>query len=64
MSFFDWQADLEETVTIRVWIYFAVAMPLTFVVILCWLLYTRRNREKVNDLVNQSSTDSQSSSSA
>ncbi|KAH8683433.1 hypothetical protein BGZ61DRAFT_480485 [Ilyonectria robusta] len=61
MSFFDWQADLEETVTIRVWIYFAVAVPLTFVVILCWLLYTRRNREKVDDLVNHSSTASRRS---
>ncbi|KAK5995002.1 hypothetical protein PT974_03392 [Cladobotryum mycophilum] len=46
ISFFNWQADTKVMASRRIWIYFAVASPLTLVVLLCWVLRTRKSREK------------------
>ncbi|TAQ88905.1 hypothetical protein B7494_g2752 [Chlorociboria aeruginascens] len=51
MTFFDWHAAPGEGIVESIWVYFAVAIPLTIVVILCWILWTRKSRQKVGNWV-------------
>lgn len=46
MSFFDWKEKPEGTAARSLWIYFVAAVPLTAVVIVLWVLCTRRSRNK------------------
>ena len=48
MSMFNWQAGADESVvSIRIWIYFCIAGPLTAVVLVIWRLFLS-NRRKVS----------------
>ncbi|KAJ9656087.1 hypothetical protein H2201_008659 [Coniosporium apollinis] len=49
MSFFNWKASPGENITNSLWIYFVVAAPLTAVVIMLWILCTRRSRKKIGN---------------
>ncbi|CZR67448.1 uncharacterized protein PAC_17347 [Phialocephala subalpina] len=46
MNFFDWRAGPSEDIVVSLWVYFVVAVPLTIVVISCWIFWTRRTRQK------------------
>jgi hypothetical protein len=51
MSFFNWHAGPGEGITSSLWVYFAAAVPLTALVILGWIICTRRSRKKVGKWV-------------
>jgi hypothetical protein len=46
MSFFDWEEKPGGTTATSLWIYFAAAVPLTIMVIVSWVLCTKRSRKK------------------
>ncbi|KUJ07802.1 uncharacterized protein LY89DRAFT_789480 [Mollisia scopiformis] len=47
MTFFDWRASPETSVVTSLWVYFAVAVPFTIVVVLCWIAWTWKSRQEV-----------------
>ena len=49
MTFFDWRGDQGGNVTSSLWIYFAVAIPLTALVILIWVFCTARSRKSMGE---------------
>lgn len=43
MPMFDWNAPVNKTLSHRFWIYWAVTIPLTVVVIVCWIFWANRH---------------------
>ena len=42
MPMFDWNAPVDKTMSDRFWIYWAVTIPLTVVVVVCWIFWANR----------------------
>jgi hypothetical protein len=51
MTFFDWQTASNRTVSKSLWVYFAVAIPITVAVLAAWVLLTKKNREENSGMV-------------
>jgi hypothetical protein len=54
MTFFDWQTTSNRTVSRSLWVYFAVAIPITVAVLVAWVLLTKKNRQENSDWVGVS----------
>lgn len=52
MTFFDWNANPDQPRVVMLWLYFAVAVPLTIIVVLLWLLFTKSTRERLAGSLN------------
>jgi hypothetical protein len=50
MTFFDWQTASDRTVSKSLWVYFAVAIPITVAVLAAWTILTKKNREENSDM--------------
>lgn len=53
MTFFDFRPDDNASVANSLWIYFAVSVPLTLVIMIAWLLFTRKTRQKIANLMRR-----------
>jgi hypothetical protein len=51
MTFFDWQTASDHTVSKSLWVYFAVAIPITIIVLAAWAFLTKKNRQENSDRV-------------
>jgi hypothetical protein len=51
MTFFDWQTARDRTVSKSLWGYFAVAIPITIMVLAAWAFLTKKNRQENSDRV-------------
>jgi len=46
MTFFNWQTVSDKTVSTYLWVYFAVTVPVTVLVLVAWAFLTRKNRKE------------------
>lgn len=46
MTFFNWQTASNRTVSTYLWVYFAVTVPVTIVVLAAWAFLTKKNRQE------------------
>jgi bacteriorhodopsin len=51
MTFFDWQSADNRTVSKSLWVYFAVTIPITILVLAAWTFLTKKNRQENSDRV-------------
>ena len=51
MTFFNWQTANDRTVSKSLWVYFAVTIPITAVVLAAWTFLTKKNRLEHSDRV-------------
>ncbi|KAF3128853.1 hypothetical protein TWF703_009228 [Orbilia oligospora] len=48
MSMFNWEADGSVVVSKHIWMYFAITVPLTTVVVISWLIWTIKSEKDYN----------------
>ncbi|KAI8677203.1 hypothetical protein LRP88_09769 [Fusarium phalaenopsidis] len=46
MTFFDFGRDADPVVSIQLWVYFAITVPVTALIVGCWMYLDRRRREQ------------------
>lgn len=46
MTFFNWQTASDRTVSTYLWVYFAVTVPVTVLVLVAWAFLTKKNRKE------------------
>ncbi|KAM0436898.1 hypothetical protein ACHAPT_002611 [Fusarium lateritium] len=46
MTFFNFETDADPVVSIQLWVYFAIAVPVTALIVGCWMYLDRRRREQ------------------
>ncbi|KAH0282854.1 hypothetical protein M436DRAFT_84896 [Aureobasidium namibiae CBS 147.97] len=46
MTFFDWQKTSDRTVSKDLWVYFAVTVPVTVLVLVAWAFLTKKSRQE------------------
>ena len=47
MTMFNWQADKgQKVISNRLWVYFVIAVPLTLIVMVCWIIWFRMTQKK------------------
>ena len=51
MTFFNWQTASDRTVSKYLWVYFAVVIPITILVVAAWAFLTKKNRQENSDRV-------------
>ncbi|KAF3202758.1 hypothetical protein TWF106_002285 [Orbilia oligospora] len=52
MSMFNWEADGSVVVSKHIWMYFAITVPLTTVVVISWLIWTIKSEKDYNKKVS------------
>jgi uncharacterized protein (DUF983 family) len=56
MEFFNWKIESDAKVSSSLWLYFAVMVPLTIIIVLFWLMFTRRTRKRIGSLLGRSTS--------
>ncbi|RSL65617.1 hypothetical protein CEP54_004176 [Fusarium duplospermum] len=46
MTFFNFETDADPVVSIQLWVYFAITVPVTALIVGCWMYLDRRRREQ------------------
>ncbi|RSL79927.1 hypothetical protein CEP51_006973 [Fusarium floridanum] len=46
MTFFNFETDADPVVSIQLWVYFAITIPVTALIVGCWMYLDRRRREQ------------------
>ncbi|CEI39357.1 hypothetical protein FVEN_g10380 [Fusarium venenatum] len=46
MTFFDFAADADPVISVELWVYFAITIPVTAIIVFCWMFIDKRRQEQ------------------
>nr|CEG05585.1 unnamed protein product [Fusarium clavum] len=46
MTFFDFGADADPVISVELWVYFAITVPVTALIVGCWMFIDKRRQEQ------------------